>query len=741
MMARLLWLLLAAAAAALPPSSWEPRGITGGGAFFSPGFHPTDASIITATTDMGVVFRSSSSGATWESLPFGNIGGSRPAQIRFTTGDTAFGINVRGPSAAGPPGNVASISHDKGHTFMPMDTPAGTKAQTLDTDRTGKRLLLSSSTAVYLSTAEGGSWTAVANRSQGLRLAGEPLFSQSNWTLFSTNHGLTAVSPAGVPSFTPWANMSEGIAGFAAAEDVASGEITCFVLTAPPGILSGGMLIEDIMNSALALYTTTLQPPGIASASFTVQGWSAVTSVSSLVGAGGPLGATHVRMVPDDPSVAYLSGQCAGDCSFGSSTGGYPFVMKLSKPLDSASAAVQPAGWRGEHLLRGNNNTHTGWEGSWGDGPDGDGWSWGGGALSFTVAPGVSAAQPKHRLAFTDDGFIHGSFDGGTTWEALYVAPSQRNPLGVTSPVAQSWEGNGLMDQSSHYICWASAEQVFGAYTDIKGVVSKTGGKTWSFHYTGHKLNTMYRTVTVNATHAEVAAAAAAATGGEPSATIYAATSSVHDMYQSTHLTDKSIDSGDGLVLATVDGGTTWKTVFDFKMPVIWLAEDQKRPGRLYASAIHSKKGGIFVADGVSGAAPATFTKLSPDPPRTQGHPYTVASLPDGALVVSYSGRMDDARHTFYNASGVFYLAADAACLSNPSAPCAWEDRSSVAMSYWTKELAVDPLDPSGDTWFVCVFTDWGATRHDGAAARGGLYRTTDRGLSWSDRLDGEYIQ
>ena len=76
-MARLLWLLLAVAAAALPPSSWEPRGITGGGAFFSPGFHPTDASIITATTDMGVVFRSSSSGATWESLPFGNIGGSR----------------------------------------------------------------------------------------------------------------------------------------------------------------------------------------------------------------------------------------------------------------------------------------------------------------------------------------------------------------------------------------------------------------------------------------------------------------------------------------------------------------------------------------------------------------------------------------------------------------------------------------------------------------------------------------
>jgi hypothetical protein len=43
-------------------------------------------------------------------------------------------------------------------------------------------------------------------------------------------------------------------------------------------------------------------------------------------------------------------------------------------------------------------------------------------------------------------------------------------------------------------------------------------------------------------------------------------------------------------------------------------------------------------------------------------------------------------------------------------------------MVYWTKELVVDPLDPSGNTWFACVFTEWGTTRHDGASPRGGLY-------------------
>ena len=471
---------------ALPPSSWEPRGITGGGAFFSPGFHPLDESIITATTDMGVVFRSEDMGGSWTSLPFSDIGGSRPAQIRFTNGDTAFGINVRGPSEAGPPGNVPSVSHSKGRSWKAMATPAGTKAQTLDTDRTGQHLVLSSSNTVYLSRDAGESWVVVANSSQGLRLAGEPLFTQKNWTVFSTNLGVTTVSPAGVVTFASWTNVSEGVAGFAAAEDVASGEITCFAITAPENILSGGMLIEEIMDSALGLYTAkTKLRAGVTGSDLA---WSALTAIPALVGAGGPLGATHVRMVPDDPTTAYLCGQCAGDCSFGLATGGYPFVMKLSASGNGLDRRIEE-GWKGEHILRANENTHTGWEGSWGDGPDGEGWSWGGGALSFSVAPGVDGKA--HRMAFTDDGFIHASFDGGRTWDALYVIPSQRNPLGVDSPVTQSWLGNGLMDQSSHYVCWASTDRVFGAYTDIRGVVSKDAGQTWSFNYTGHKLNTM----------------------------------------------------------------------------------------------------------------------------------------------------------------------------------------------------------------------------------------------------------
>ena len=82
--------------------------------------------------------------------------------------------------------------------------------------------------------------------------------------------------------------------------------------------------------------------------------------------------------------------------------------------------------------------------------------------------------------------------------------------------------------------------------------------------------------------------------------------------YQSTHLTDKSIDSGDGRVLATDNGGSSWSTVFDFKMPVIWVARDSKRSGRLYAAAIHSVKGGARSVQPILSSEPCVLRMFGP---------------------------------------------------------------------------------------------------------------------------------
>ena len=72
----------------------------------------------------------------------------------------------------------------------------------------------------------------------------------------------------------------------------------------------------------------------------------------------------------------------------------------------------------------------------------------------------------------------------------------------------------------------------------------------------------------------------------------YAATSSIHDLYQSTRLADKPLDFGAGFVLSSADKGANWKVVHDFHKPVIWLALDPAKPNRMYASVVHSREGG-----------------------------------------------------------------------------------------------------------------------------------------------------
>lgn len=75
---------------------------------------------------------------------------------------------------------------------------------------------------------------------------------------------------------------------------------------------------------------------------------------------------------------------------------------------------------------------------------------------------------------------------------------------------------------------------------------------------------------------------------------IYGATSTLHDMYQSTYLTDAIINGGLGRVLFSTNKGQVWQTLHDFGHPVIGLALDPNNLNRMYATVIHSTLGGIL---------------------------------------------------------------------------------------------------------------------------------------------------
>ena len=381
-----------------------------------------------------------------------------------------------------------------------------------------------------------------------------------------------------------------------------------------------------------------------------------------------------VRMAANDPDTAYVAGGNA-----------YPRTGPCVYKTTDAGAT-----WTDIFQTDHNKNITLGWAG---DGSD-FGWSFPEYALGFEVS-----LLDKNHLLLTDLSCAHASDDGGKTWRAVYTTPAKPRPLSA-APKGESYTGNGLEVTSIWQLLWFDPNNLFACATDIKGFRSTDSGKSWSFDYTGHTFNTMYHAVT------------------HPTAkTTYAAASSVHDLYESTYLQDARIDTGKGAVLSTSDSGATWKPVGDLAKPVVWVTLDSRDPNRLYAAVVNSKEGGIYATADASKGPQAKWSRL-PAPPRTAGHPYNILSLKDGALVCTYAGRR--VGNGFTASSGVF-LSADGGQT--------WEDRSDPRMKFWTKDLVLDPADKTESTWYAGVFFAWGQA---GQTGKSGLYRTTDRGKTWT---------
>ncbi len=332
-----------------------------------------------------------------------------------------------------------------------------------------------------------------------------------------------------------------------------------------------------------------------------------------------------------------------------------------------------------------------------GQGGDFD-WSWGGPAYGFSVCP------TDVNKAIISEAWVHLTSDGGTTWHQVYENQANSNPMGQLSPQHEMYTGVGLTMTSAHYLTWTSPTDIMAGYTDINGAISTNGGVSWSFPtWNGAVTNTLYKTIY---------------SGGM----LYGATSNVHDMYQSTHLTDATCNPSwqTGAVVVSADQGATWSPtpIHSFGVPVIWIQLDPNNANRMYACAVDGvgSNGGIWVTSNLNLGAASTWTKLA-NPPRTQGHAYILQVLNDGTLVATYSGRM--AGNVFTDSSGVFVSTDGGAT---------WTDRTGPTMHWYTMQIAIDPTDPTQNTWYAGVFNAWGGNGN----GMGDLYRTTDRGVTWT---------
>ncbi len=643
-------------------SKWQSRGIGGGGALFGLSLNPESENEFFVSCDMGELFRTRDFGYSYSAVNSTQAVGNRKSKVQFTRNSLVrYTLNYAND-------NIIPIkTTDGGETWaafgnLPFEneTIYGFWVDYFDS----QRMILSYWANIYFSTNGGASWTSIHTASDngaGAWVAGA--FFDGSTILIGTNDGLLASTNGGA---TWVVDASQGIPAGQAILSMAGaktdGKVRLMALTALKSAFYNGMYEEEYWGLARGVYSMDFGSTGWISKS------NGININSDFV--------TRVLCSRSNKDIFYLTG---------ASSNATPIVMKTTDGGGS---------WQHTFLAAANQNVRTGWSGQSGDSQ----WSYG----EVVMSASVSEFDPN-RIAISDFGFVHASTDGGATWQQCYTHQNSTHPAGAATPTKQDYRGIGLENTSCWQVFWIGSQRMFAAYSDIKGILSTDGGKKWSFDYSGPLQNTTCRIARHN-------------TNGM----LFAATSSVHDMYQSTRLQDAVIDatSASGHVICSTDSGATWVSMLTTK-PVVWVATDPTNSERLYAAVANysNSLGGIYRTNNASAGAGATWMRLT-SPTRTEGHPATINVLNDGTVVCTYSGRRL-ATGGFTASSGVFVF--------NPNS-LQWTDVSDTSMYYWTKDLVVAPIGQQQNTWYVCVYSGWGGAPN----GKGGIYRTQNRGGSWA---------
>ena len=633
-------------------------GIGGGGALFSPSMSLHDPHVIYISTDMSAVFRTENFGRSWQTVDFKELQGGHNSHVRFTSNPSILYAVHTADDRWTP---VKSVDGGTTWAHMPNDPTWNENAIPLHADpNSTERLFVSDWNTLYFSNDGGASFRQVytAINEGGLLIGG--VFWDGDRIFVSTLDGLL-VSTNGGDSFEVASiggiPNDEVIISFAGAKE--NEVLRFFAVTHDNAWVD--MMPDQLWGSG-----------GVYRLDWGQGNWAKMTT-----GIADCARFIFVRMALNDVDVAYVAGGNIYPCDT------VPIVYKTINGGEI---------WTEVFLTDGNQNIATGWCGDGGDLP----WTWAELAMGFAVSP-----IDSDRAIISDFGFAHVTEDGGASWRQAYVDPAYENPAGSNTPKGRFYRGNGLEDTSSWWLHWTGQSTLIAAFTDVRGLRSEDNGQTW---FAGPSLGLPHNSTYYLTEH-------------PITRMLYAATSSVHDMYESAWLTDSRIDGGEGHVVMSNDEGKTWQLLHDFGHPVTWLAIDPNAPDTMYASVVHSSEGGIYVTHNLSGGLSASWTKLNA-PPRTEGHPFNIHVLNDGTLLATYSGRRD-ADGAFTESSGVF-LSADGGAT--------WEDRSDPGMRRWTKDVVIGPHDPTQNTWYVAVFSHWGSPPNE----VGGIYRTTDQGRNWT---------
>ncbi len=662
-------IILSSIQAMAQPVGFIPKGIGGGGALFMPRINPGNDNEYYVACDMSELFHSTDYGNTYTQLPFSALQTMDVSTWEFTNiPNTAYSYYNDGNN--GYP--VKTTDGGTTWTMLPgFNSSLGEVYAMKANYNNPSQVLLNYYGSIVLSNDGGNTFPVTVATTAGGQgaIMGGVFFDGAN-IYVGTNLGVYYSTTSGA-SFslmtTTGITAGEVIWQFAGAKAGGTTRFCC-ISGLNANVYNG---LKPYSYSGVVANVYTMDYAGGGSGTW-VNRTTGITVSNDYV--------MYVGMAENDINTIYLGGH---DAALGA-----PLVYK---------STTGGTAWSKVFNTTTNANIITGWEGSGGD----KNWSWGEACFGMTVAP-----LNSNKAMFGSFSDVHLTSDGGTTWKQAYVKTTDQHPAGANTPTGRNYHSIGLENTTCWQVLWNSPNTMLAAFSDIGGIRSIDSGNSWSYTCAGMSVNSVYRYEKT------------------PGGTLFAGTSNIHDMYQSTRLKDAQLDATDALgnIYFSVNGGANWNVMKSFAHPVFWLAIDPNDSNIMYASIINhasatGSPGGIYRTINLNLHAGSAFFIL-PTPPGTEGHPACLKVLNDGKLLATFSGRISTGT-TFTPSSGVF--------LYNPTTNT-WADVSDPGMKYWTKDVVVDPADPTQNTWYACVYTNWGST----GAGQGGLYRTTNRGTSWT---------
>ncbi|MFZ9977009.1 MAG: T9SS type A sorting domain-containing protein [Candidatus Kapaibacteriota bacterium] len=637
------------------PTRFESRGMGGGATFHSLSIAPTMPYTLRVSGTASQMFTSTDLGISWNAYPHATIaGGSTAGNVTFTSSSQIlYAISEKD-------GDYIPIrSNDGGRSWNPINDPTFGGAYYIHADPAStNRLIVSDYTDVYFSSDGGANWTIavseITDGADGCYVAG--VLFDGTYIMIATQAGIYTSDDDGLTfikdSFYEFPKET-GIISFTYGTSGNLYRLAC--LTGPMEMLYPGIEPDEI-TAYDDLYVMDV-----------INGQSGdwISRKSTLPSTMLP---THLSMAMNDPTRIYLAG---------TNTANEPVILRSINGGNTFASIFKTTD---------NANIATGWIGS------GSTWDWTYAGTPMTFS--LSSKNPQ-IIAFGDYASLHISTNGGDSWKQAYLRTADEHPQNTQIPSSSTYQTNGLENTTVHHILHADSTIVL-AGIDGGGIIrSSDNGISWKKITIPSRFSTCY----------------AIEQSGE---ILYAAVSSLSNMYSIGKVTDLIINAAPSAILQSSDKGNTWSIVQEFPSPITSLCIDPQNPEKLYAGLAHSTNGGILVNTAISGGG--TWKSLA-NPPRTEGHPHTIKVLKDGTLIASFTARRNGTVLT--QSAGVY---------SSLDGGTTWTDHSIDAMKTWTTSITIDPHDPYRNTWLVSTWSD-PTNANDNS---GGVYRTTNRGRNWT---------